>query len=167
LVERGAETFRTRRGGTARPVRLTRAGWRVLAESQPPAPAEIVTAADALMALIRRLRQFLAAQNLDPLCFMDRGPEAVFVRAEDEFTAAYLRLTGGRNNVRVRLARLRSELGNLDPNHFENRLIELQRQGIAALYALDDPLDIGPEDERAAVMVGGRPRHLVYMKVEG
>ena len=80
--------------------------------------------------------------------------------------AAYTAVTGGRSNVRVRLSVLHDYLEDIPLDLLKTKLIDLQREGRfkMVLWSLDDPRDIGPEDERAAVEIAGIRRHIVYME---
>ena len=84
----------------------------------------------------------------------------------DRIRLAYLGLTGGESNVRVRLADLVRCFDDLAPEDVTNELISMQkkdRYGVV-LWSLDDPRDIGPEDRAVAVNLGGVERHILYME---
>lgn len=83
---------------------------------------------------------------------------------ERRMGAAYLRLSEGRNNVRVYLHDLRQALPNVSRHEFDRALTKLQIEGHAAAYRLNDPREIQDTD-RAAVFhtPSGEPRHIVYM----
>lgn len=85
----------------------------------------------------------------------------------ERIQAAYLRASGGGSNVRVRLKDLRRYLPGVPKPRLDAELVRLQREAVwgLVLWSLDDPLDIGPEDETAAVEIGGVKRHIVYMEV--
>ncbi|MDR3203369.1 MAG: hypothetical protein LBV23_01300 [Deltaproteobacteria bacterium] len=63
----------------------------------------------------------------------------------------------------LRLAALRSLLPDWRPKDLDWALLELQKQGKLVLYAFDDPDRIGPDDERAALRVGGVVRHHLFL----
>ena len=79
---------------------------------------------------------------------------------------AYLEASGGSSNVRVRLADLYRALSDVPKPEFDAELIRMQSRGQfgLVLWSLDDPFDIHPEDEAAAVSVAGIRRHIVYME---
>jgi hypothetical protein len=71
---------------------------------------------------------------------------------------------GGGPGHRVRLSDLRHALSDVSRGDVDRTLLDLQRQEKLVLYRIDDPTDIRPEDERAALMVAGNPRHIVYLE---
>ncbi|WP_437894096.1 hypothetical protein [Sorangium sp. So ce124] len=79
---------------------------------------------------------------------------------EDRILAAYLRVTGGVLNEFVRLAQLRAQLGEAPAGAVDEALRQMQRQGGAVLYPIDDPQRIRPEDDAAALQVSGERRDL-------
>ncbi|WP_437731157.1 hypothetical protein [Sorangium sp. So ce1335] len=79
---------------------------------------------------------------------------------EAPIRAAYLRVTGGVLNEFVRLAQLRAQLGDAPADAVDAALRQMQRQGGAVLYPIDDPQRIRPEDDAAALQVSGERRDL-------
>lgn len=79
---------------------------------------------------------------------------------------AYLSASGGRLCVRVRLADLANFVDGVSKSDLDYELIRMQREGLygLVLWSLDDPQDINPPDEQAAVDIGGIKRHIVYME---
>ncbi|AMV40828.1 hypothetical protein VT85_25570 [Planctomyces sp. SH-PL62] len=83
-------------------------------------------------------------------------------------TAAYYAISGGRPNVRVRLADVRRRLPALSRAALDRALLELQTRGEATLYRLDDPREIGPDDREAVFRTpSGEERHIVYLGGRG
>jgi hypothetical protein len=84
----------------------------------------------------------------------------------DRIRLAYLELSQGESNVRVRLADLVRLLDDLAPGDVTDELISMQKSGRygVVLWPLDDPRDIGPEDRALAVKLGGVERHILYME---
>lgn len=82
---------------------------------------------------------------------------------EESIRRACLDLTDGRDNVRVRLAQLRSRLDSVPKAMLDEKLLEMERAGQLSLYRLDNPQEIMPED-RAAVLTtpSGHERHVLY-----
>jgi DNA-binding MarR family transcriptional regulator len=80
--------------------------------------------------------------------------------------SAYLNASGGSGNVRVRLSQLHQLLADIPKKDLDAQLVRMQTQGQygLVLWSLDDPFDIRPEDEAAAVSVAGIRRHIVYME---
>lgn len=83
---------------------------------------------------------------------------------EDAIRDAYLALSGGRWDTRVRLAQLRERLAAYPRANLDNALLRMQTAGRLVLYRLDDPQDTFDADRDAALYLGSDPRHLVYMK---
>jgi len=76
---------------------------------------------------------------------------------------AYQQLSNGEWNVRVRLADLRSALPTVVRDVLDQALLQMQREALLALYMIDDPTDITPADEQAAIDILGAKRHIIYM----
>ena len=77
---------------------------------------------------------------------------------------AVLGLGGGRSKQRVRLAELRVRLPEVSRPELDAVLLLLQSERQLVLYRLDNPAELRPADHEAALLVGGNPRHLVYME---
>ncbi|EKQ66592.1 hypothetical protein OsccyDRAFT_5080 [Leptolyngbyaceae cyanobacterium JSC-12] len=77
---------------------------------------------------------------------------------------AYLQASGGEYNVRVRLSQLRQLVDDLPQAEVDKVLIQMGLVGKITLMHLDDPQEIRPEDEQAAVNIGGQKNHIVYMR---
>ncbi|MDG3007610.1 hypothetical protein [Paludisphaera mucosa] len=83
-------------------------------------------------------------------------------------TRAYYAASGGRPNVRVRLAELRRALPAVPRAALDRALLDLQTRGEATLYRLDDPREIRPEDRDAVFHTpSGEERHVVYLGGRG
>ena len=82
--------------------------------------------------------------------------------------AAYLRASGGERNVRVRLADLRDALADVPRDRLDEALLDMAVRGAAALYRLDNPLEIHGRDREAVLMTpAGDPRHIIYLGGRG
>lgn len=80
--------------------------------------------------------------------------------------AAYAELADGRVDARVRLADLRQAMADVDRTPLDGAILAMEREQAAVLYPFDNPLEIRPEDEQAALPNSvGRPRHVIYMIV--
>jgi hypothetical protein len=75
-----------------------------------------------------------------------------------------LGLTGGRSRQRVRLAALRERLPELPRRELDSILLAMQSDEQLVLYRLDNPAELRPADEQAALLIGTSPRHLVYLE---
>lgn len=82
---------------------------------------------------------------------------------EESVRKACIELGNGRENVRVRLADLRVRLSRVARDSLDKILLELERHGQLSLYRLDNPAEIGPEDQQAAIRTAtGNERHIIY-----
>jgi hypothetical protein len=77
---------------------------------------------------------------------------------------AVLGLAGGRSRQRVRLAALRERLPELPRRELDSLLLAMQSDEQLVLYRLDNPAELRPADEQAALLIGTSPRHLVYLE---
>lgn len=77
--------------------------------------------------------------------------------------AAWLR-AGGDANTYVRLALLRAELPNEPREDVDAELRAMQGRGECILYPIDAPQRLQPEDNAAAMRVGGERRDLVHFR---
>jgi len=84
----------------------------------------------------------------------------------DQVRQAYLDVSNGQLDVRVRLRDLRPKLPNLNRAQQDETLKGMQRDGWLVLYPNDDPQDRNSDDEVAALMIGDRHRDLVYLHRE-
>ena len=92
------------------------------------------------------------------------NPEPALKSIDDAIRDAYLALTRGHWQTRVRLAHLRERLGQHPRAAQDEALLRMQRENRLVLYPLDDPQDTFDADRAAALYLGNEPRHLVYMK---
>lgn len=148
---------------------VTEAGWGWLAQNLVgglPDRANTVKPLTRLLELLKfdldrrqtSLGEFIVAAVKPPSSPPPRPPLNQLIQE------AYLSLSSGRENVRVRLADLRRKLADVPRSELDAALIDLANQGRLALYGLDDPLDIRPEDREAAIRTAtGLERHIVYL----
>ena len=82
---------------------------------------------------------------------------------EQTIRSACLELGQGRENVRIRLADLRSRLREVSESALDGTLLEMERAGQLSLYGLDNPQEIRPEDRQAVIRTAtGHERHILY-----
>lgn len=81
----------------------------------------------------------------------------------DRIRSACLDLAGGIGK-RVLLRDLRMRLGDVRREVLDHALLELQERERIVLYRLDNPADLTPADEQAALLIAGNPRHIVYLE---
>ena len=127
-------------------------------------------ATPALAALLPKLKTYLDRTGT-PLAELlaDAAEPALEAPVEttsidDAIRVAYLKLSGGQWETRVRLAHLREQLSAFSRASQDEALVRMQYEGRLVLYTLDDSQDTYEEDRHAALLLGGEPRHLVYMK---
>lgn len=127
--------------------------------------------AEALEGLLRRLLPFLHRQELaladvfsttsskdpEPL-----EPDAASLAQQIE--RACLAISGGARQTRVRLSELRRILGAVSRDSLDHALLRLQDERRLVLYRDDNTAALTDDDHRAALSVGGAPRHLVYLE---
>ncbi len=158
--------------GTAFFISLTDGGWGWLGthfdadlSTRSPAGTEV------LHRLLLRLKTFVD-QNQISLgdLIMSGGPAEVAgaENVEDRVTKAYLVLSKGHTNVRVRLADLRPLLSSIPRLKLDQALFDMASGGKASLYRLDDPTEIQAEDRDAVLRTpSGEERHVVYLGGRG
>ncbi len=157
-------------------ITLTDKGWATLGASldgdlttRTPAGTEV------LRLLLLRLKTFLDHRDLslgDLFAPGETEPTAdgptADARANGDIAgrvaSAYLALSGGEANVRVRLADLRRAVASVPRTDLDRALFDLEANGEASLYRLDNPNEIGPEDREAALRTPlGEERHIIYL----
>jgi hypothetical protein len=92
------------------------------------------------------------------------GTNAVEADTRARILSTLLALGGGRAKQRVRLAALRERLAGVSRRTVDATLLELQHTEQLVLYRLDNPTELTPADDDAALLVAGQPRHLVYLE---
>jgi len=171
LQEKLVEVSKGPRG--AKSMELTETGWRWVSENlqhSMPKGSEIL--ADVL----KSVSQFLAANDigfgdfvsaqkvLNTQRYTDAERSQYSLEISDLVLSHIHQLTGGSSGERVRLADLKSRLGDVPKKVFDRALLDLQNSDSIALGSLDFKPDIRQEDEEAAVMVGGEARHILYLR---
>lgn len=180
------ETRRRREetGSQATFITLTDKGWGLLAESldgdlntRTPAGTEV------LHLLLLKLKTFLDRRDLslgdlfapgDAKPATESAPAVPLATVDDDgdgdgdaarrIASAYMGLSGGQTNVRVRLRDLRRATPSIPRAEFDSALFDLEARGEASLYRLDNPHEIGPEDRDAVLRTPlGEDRHIIYL----
>lgn len=152
-------------------ISLTDRGWSWLG-SHLDADLSTRTQAgtEVLHRLLLRLKTFVDQKQISlgdlimPSGTMDDGVESV----EDRVTRAYLVLSKGQTNVRVRIADLRPLLSSIPSRKLDQALLDMASDGKAFLYRLDNPTEIKAEDRDAVLRTpSGEERHVVYLGGRG
>ena len=87
---------------------------------------------------------------------------------EDSVARAYLSVSKGQMNVRVRIADLRHLLDSIPRLKLDQALLDMASSGKASLYRLDNPTEIHAEDRDAVLLTpSGEERHIVYLGGRG
>jgi hypothetical protein len=93
------------------------------------------------------------------------GPTKVNAQSlGDRIRDACIALTAGRPEGDIRLTSLRSRFPDSSRNEVDAALIRMHDAGQIVLYRNDNSAEVTAEDERDALMVGGAPRHVLYLK---
>ena len=93
-----------------------------------------------------------------------RPSKARSIPVNKQIEQACLALAHGSRKARVRLSALRKQLDGVERGVLDSALIKLQDQGRLVLYRDDNTAALTDDDHRAALSVGGAPRHLVYLE---
>jgi hypothetical protein len=84
-------------------------------------------------------------------------------KLDGRIRAACLELGGGREAVRIRIVDLRKRLADVPSDELTEGLRQLSRSRELTFYPLDDPRQITPDDEAAAILSStGVPQHILY-----
>jgi hypothetical protein len=130
-------------------------------------------AAPILQELLKKLGNYLNHHKIplvELLAYMNTTIEhsesgaAMLCDLEAKICEAYLKASSGKYNVRVHLSQLRPLVGDLPQAEVDKVLFQMSLAGKITLMHLDDPQEIRPEDEKAAVNIGGQQNHIVYMR---
>ncbi len=160
--------------GRANHIVLTDRAWQWAEENLDAQFSTSLNATIALRGLLPRLKHYLKQTGTPMAELLGAVEAAEEARPEspapepnsidDAIRDAYLALSGGQWETRVRLAPLRKKLTAFRRETQDQALLSLQACGRLVLYRLDDPQDTFEEDRAAALYIGSDPRHLVYMK---
>ncbi len=168
-VEKRVRPSRSKRKVKATYLRLTDAGWAWcngnMAWHKPRGKAERF-----LNSLLQRLQVIFERQSgvasLADFIVSSAPSENAAVpntNLDARIRAACLELGGGREAVRVRLADLRRRLADVPADELTTGVRELSRRGELTLYPLDDPRQVTPDDEAAAIHSSTDvPQHILY-----
>lgn len=162
--------------GRSQRIVLTDKAWDWAAENFETELSKSNFAVPVLEALLKQLgayfkrRQISLAEFLSGQDALEEELEPVaaappdFTELASRIRAAYLEASGGEYMVRVRLAHLRRLLADIPREMLDQALIEMSRLGKIVPMRLDDPQEINPEDEKAALNFGGEKKYIVYLK---
>jgi DNA-binding PadR family transcriptional regulator len=149
-------------------VQLTDQGWAWATDNlDAPLPSRSTAAVPVLQALLTKLKLVLKKHNI-ALVEILAPAEPIKPPSDGDLESrvreAYFQLSGGKANVRVRLAHLRQALPDVGRDTLDGLLLKLQRAEKLVLYSLDNPKEISPEDVEAAITLAGFSNHIVHMR---
>lgn len=182
IDEQPKKQFPDRKGARASTyVSLSEQGWNWAANNLDAKMSTSSPAAGPILhAILTKLKFHLQQQNIGLADFITASeggdhpggdPEGGVTtnHAPPELAqhvrAAYAELADGKSDVRVRLADLRQAMTDVDRTLLDGAILAMEREETAVLYPFDNPSEIRPEDEQAALPNSlGRPRHVIYIK---
>lgn len=159
---------------------LTDAGWKWVEDHLTDSidvGRNTTAAAGALQQMLPRMAAYLAAMNVRLADFVRTKQAAATQALPDQpqpgddistgiksaIAAACLRLGGGQDRQRLRLADVRKELGEWDRPAQDRALLELATAGRVVMYGMSDPQEIQVDDRDAEFRTpSGEARHLIY-----
>lgn len=77
---------------------------------------------------------------------------------------AYFQASGGEARKQIRLRQLRNNLRDLPRSVLDDTLCRMKSDHKIILYPLDDPLEITPADQEAALTIAGRNNHIIILE---
>lgn len=175
LIKSGLiEETKRKPGDKGRPIlycSLTDRGWAWLGDhlgdeisTRSPAALEI------LVQLLHRMQVHLSKSKLTLAEFIKSSQDAVSDPDDlsERVYAVYLVLSGGKDNVRVRLADLREAMPEVSRDSLDRTLLKLAEARRGSLFPLDNPLEITGRDRDAVLRTpSGDERHVIYLGGRG
>ncbi|MEA5462543.1 hypothetical protein [Leptothoe sp. PORK10 BA2] len=84
---------------------------------------------------------------------------------EEKIRNAHASITESSFDSRARLSKIHQYLEDISPQKINDTLRSMQQAGEVSLSPMEDPQEIGPEDEQAAIdLGGGDKRYFIYIK---
>lgn len=122
----------------------------------------------AMNALLERLAAYLAHARYSLAQFMEAARDGAAgtstpVDLHERVRATYFEVAGSWNH-RARLTDVRTRLADIPREQLDQALRELLSARRIILYPLDDPRECRADDVAAAIVVGGEPKHIMYME---
>lgn len=139
---------------------LTEAGWAWCEQNLGRDIQKNSKAAAILQLLLGHLKMRLRAQGQSFGQFICQPQDPVSL-----VKIAVQSQTHNRTDVRVRLSDLRPVVAELTKDQVDDALLQLEQQGYLVLFPIDEPLDVKPADDVAALRTrGGAVRHVLYLR---
>ncbi len=143
---------------------VTDKGWQWAGEHlDAPLPANSPAGSKILEAWLTHLKGFLAAHRFVLADVFGAQSPSTDGDLWTRLRAAYLEATGGKLNARALLKDIRAKL-NIDRQTFDTALKAFQAEAKLQLYPSDNRLELTEADKAAAVMIGGEPRHILWIE---
>ncbi len=143
---------------------VTEKGWAWAQQNLDAEVSQSNMAAEALEAILKHLKRFMEARDLALSEIIEPAELPPVEDLEHRIRETYSRLSGRRSGVRVRLSDLRKAMSEVSCSDLDSALLKMQDTGKLSLYGLDDPQDIRPEDEQAAINIAGFKKHVLYLR---
>jgi hypothetical protein len=148
---------------------LTEQGWNWAADHLDADFSQTSNATGpVLRAILSKLKLHLARSNTSLADFICPPKQTCLksdIEMRDRVRQGYFQASGGRWNVRVRLADLRRALTDVPRDQLDQTLLAMERQEGLVLYPLDDPQEIHGEDEAAGLAnTLGIRRHILCIE---
>jgi len=164
--------IRVEKRGRASHLVLQEEAWDFVTEHLGSELPKTAKASKLLQRVLQRVKQLLLTgeQSLADFVGSETNVETTRVAerddtksVEDEVRSACLALANGETRKRVRLKDLRHRI-SIPRSELDRTLLAMQTAGRLVLYKLDNPAEITQQDEQAALLIAGQPRHLVYLE---
>lgn len=128
-------------------------------------PSQATTAIPTFQVLLEKLGIFLRSRHISLAEFLDPPSTLKDDSPEERLRQAYADISQASSGFAVRLAKLRQRLSTMPAAQLDEVLLTMQQGGILSLMPMEDPEEIGSEDEAAAIDMGdGDKRYFVYIK---
>lgn len=162
--------LKRRAKGRGKEVETTDKTWKWASENLESELMVSQYATPVLKEVLRKLGGFLRARSLNLSDFVAPSPQALPGRSlpqssvEEQIRQAYLTLSKGRFSRMIRLADLKEAMSNIPSQEIDAALIEMQNKGDASLQTIESMRQTTEADRRAALMISGQPRNIVYLE---
>ena len=91
-------------------------------------------------------------------------PKPQPINIQSEIRRAYLQASNGELNARIQFSVIRPYLTHISRSELDKTFIDLALNGTATILQEDDPWAVKQADRDAALMAGGIPNHLIYLR---
>ncbi|MFG6101592.1 hypothetical protein U2F10_05025 [Leptothoe sp. EHU-05/26/07-4] len=178
LIEKGLIKLE-KRGGASHLV-LEEKAWYWMSERFQSEDFKIeispraTTAIPIFQTFLMRLGQYMRSNDVPLVDFLaptvsssDTPTESQMANTslEEKIREAYINITQNSSDFRARLYKIHQYLEDIPPQVINDTLRSMQQAGEVSLRSMEDPQEIGPEDEQAAIDLGGdNKRYFVYVK---